>query len=149
MIGDEFKDIVANGEFSTSANGMSLIMIYEGVQTPISAIVEQSWKRKEVDGVLTTDLPRQTLSFLISEDSLPENSLFMFDNGYMVFNDMEMGEIRNDLQNITFIYDSKLWETVYTMGRYTISFLCVEKDDLSTPATSPSDDTSDAPNLVI
>ena len=150
MIGDEFKEIITNGEFSSSNNGQEVIMIHDGIETPISCLIEHSWKRSEVDGVLTTDIPREALAFVVSEDALPIDILFLYGDSVMIYEDRTLGIFDGDLKNITFKYSDKVWKTLYAvgLGHGVLSFQLVNDDNLLTVEDEVIYD-DDAPNLIV
>lgn len=150
MIGDEFKDIITNGEFASSNNGQEVIMIHDSVEDSISCIIEHGWKRTEVDGVLTTDIPRESLAFLVSEDALPINIVFLYGDSVMIYEDETLGIYNGDLNDITFKYQNKEWKTLYAvgLGHGMLSFQLVEKDDLTTVEDEVVYD-DNAPGLIV
>lgn len=130
MLGDEFNEIVMNGEFSQEfqvliGGDSNVIFVFGeypmtyndatmGLLSVFTAhgIVKRSWKRKEVDGVLTVDIPRETRTITISRDSLPDNLT------------------REDFGNTRFKLEGKIWDTSYVVGTDILSFLIKVQDDL-------------------
>lgn len=101
MIGDEFNEIIANGEFAEPIK-----VIYDNVEyNDVKGFVQRSWKRKEVDGALTIDLPRNMTTFLISKSSLPA----------IILDD-------DRLTDMLFEVDGILFEVLYVVGFDLLSF---------------------------
>lgn len=63
---DELRLFTSQGEFSTTG-----VLTYLGVDYPVSGIYSDRFKRKEVDGQLTTDLPMETVSYQIPLSQIP------------------------------------------------------------------------------
>jgi|GEM_PF-1779041 len=156
MIGDEFKSIVMSGEFSeelelligTDGNTVFIFdekpMLFNGTKMgvfnefTIHGIVKQGWKRSEVDGVLTTEFPREAVTFTISKDSLPDITIK-----------------DNKAANVLFLYKNIMWEVIYVIGNDLLSFMVTPKDDLTTDDTLDTEDEElieseyeDVPGLV-
>lgn len=131
MIGDEFNEIITNGEFSETFKA-----IYDNVEYPISGTIQRSWKRKEVDGALTIDLPRNMTTFLISKSSLPA----------IILDD-------DRLTDMLFEVDGILFEVLYVVGFDLLSFTVtvhtehpiIEDDD----EDETEEEDSTIPGLVI
>ncbi len=133
MIGDEFKTIVMQGEFSEpldlliGVDGNTVFtfdeqpMLFDDAKMGvfneflIHGIVKKGWKRSEIDGVLSTEIPREATTFTISKDSLPNITIK-----------------NNKASDVLFRYDDTLWEVVYVIGTDLLSFMVTVKDDLLT-----------------
>lgn len=63
----ELMDNIAGGETSIPAT-----LIYNGVEYGVSGEFSHRWKRKEVDGQLTTDLPLETVTFMMPASQIPD-----------------------------------------------------------------------------
>lgn len=130
MIGDEFDEIITSGEFSTEIS-----LFYDTEVIPIRGVKEQSYKRKEVDGVLTSELPRETKTLVIAESSLPS---------YIP---------ETEYPNLKFLIDNEIYSTIYVIGTTTKSFLISVEDNLDTgvndDTTGDEEIDTSAPGIVI
>ena len=67
----EFDFNIAEGEFSSKADGTSVTLVYGEDEYEVSGIISKKYARKEVDGRFTTDLPLFTVSVTIAESQIP------------------------------------------------------------------------------
>ena len=129
-MGDEFSEIITNGEFSRS-----LSIIYNSEVLPIRGTVEEGWKRSEVDGVLTVDIPRETKTVLIAQSALP---LYIPESEYY---------------SLRFLIDNVIYSPTYVIGKTTRAFLISIEDNLDNGVNDDTtgDDEIDtsAPGVVV
>ncbi len=71
LIDREWEKILSEGEFSTRNNDVSVVLIHDDVEYPVSCLNARAWKRKEVEGRLLQDIPSETRTIMISADSMP------------------------------------------------------------------------------
>ena len=64
---DELRAFVADGEFTVPG-----VLMHDGESHQVSGIFSRRWKRKDVDGQLTTDLPLETVSYQIPLSQIPD-----------------------------------------------------------------------------
>lgn len=67
----EWGKILSQGEFSTCNNGVSVVLVHQGIEYPVSCFNSKAFKRREVDGQLLQEIPAETISILIASETIP------------------------------------------------------------------------------